>query len=175
MKSQSHLGSRGARWARGAMFSSEARQALEKVFARTERATERAPEAHPWTGEDPTKILLESRDPQNLEVSLRSPEAETPLFRGPLLKLPREEPPGLGGPTKAPKAEKVRELDPAKPCLPGTETIPSTQLDQLALLPRMLQCDDRAAVHAGSLSHPPAQHLPSLTSLPGSPALPVAP
>lgn len=63
MKAQSHLDSRGARWARGAMFSSEARKPLQKVFARIERAPERAPEAHLWTGEDPTKMLLEGRDP----------------------------------------------------------------------------------------------------------------
>lgn len=44
------------------MFSSEARKPLEKVFARTERATKRAPKVHPWTGEDPTEILLEDRD-----------------------------------------------------------------------------------------------------------------
>lgn len=67
---------------------------------------------------------------------MRSPEAETPLVRDPLLKLPREEPPGPGGPPQA-KAEKVRKLDPARACLPGTG------LDQLPLLPLMLRCDDQ--------------------------------
>lgn len=56
---------------------------------------------------------------------MRSPEAETPRVRGPLLRFLREEPPGLGRrTTNTPRAEKVKTWDPAKTCLPGTGTPP---------------------------------------------------
>lgn len=82
--------------------------------------------------EDPTK----SRDPQNWEVPLISPEAETPRVKGPLLKFLREEPPGFGRrTTNTPRSEKVKKWDPAKTCRPGTGTPPKGRPGPAPLIP----------------------------------------
>lgn len=80
---------------------------------------------------DATKNLLQGGDPPELGGPI-----EVPRLR--LLKLPREEASGFGGPTIGPKAEKTGKQNSAQTCLPGDQDPTKDRAGPMSLLPVIL-------------------------------------
>lgn len=87
---------------------------------------------------DAIKNLLQGGDPPELGGPIEVPRLRLNRVGCPLLKLPREEASGFGGPTIGPKAEKTGKQNSAQTCLPGDKDPTKDRAGPMPLLPVIL-------------------------------------